>query len=374
MKRFFATLLSGFVLLGCQAEPTKDPSNHIHKVYGKWLTETNGETILNPQSSGLTVVNGKLVTLSDRSAHPSQRLKLRSINPKTTKLEGPDYPIQLSDAAKQSCFADYVADNPDLEALVVDPSNNKIFYTVTEDASYQSDMPPSCQQRFKDSGATDYPRLLVKMQVTDNKIALVTHIKPLKFTPEMEIGNFPNDGIEGLVFGKNHVLYLGVERDIQKRPRIFSLQLSEQFWANDDFATVSEVNVQLPKFKSGNHPVNGMAYVERKNGSEYLLLAARNDQELWVTDLSGDTPTKIVPLEFYAEIVNGTGVCKDFEPMDNSSIEGLAVIDNTLWMINDPWKAVYLNNIRCPQNKLNYRNFASLLFGLTIQDNWFTAN
>ncbi|MCF2947305.1 esterase-like activity of phytase family protein [Paraglaciecola aquimarina] len=358
-------------LMSCNPNVSSDPNDYIKKTYGHWIKETNGEVMLDPQPSGLAYWRGKLLTVSDRSAHESQRLRLRAIDSRTAELSGPDMQITLSAQAKLSCFADYVSGNPDLEALTVDPDDDSVFYLVTEDASDAEPLTEQCHEKYHETGSTDYPSLLLRLAIQADQKLSITHIKPIQFNPDMQVGNFPNDGFEGLTFGQNRTLYLAMEKDQQKQARVFSLVLDKEFWATDDYAKVTDVGLKLPKFKNGNHPINGMDYYQTAAGKEFLILAARNDQKLWVADLSGQKDTKIVPLEFYAEIIGGHGVCKDYEETDNISIEGVAVIDETLWMVNDPWKAVYLNNIRCPQNKRNYQKFAPLLFSLPIQASWF---
>ncbi|MDU0353176.1 hypothetical protein RS130_03820 [Paraglaciecola aquimarina] len=371
MKTFIAITMALSALTSCGQATNTDHSNHIQKVYGHWVKEKNNVVMVDSQPSGLTHWHGKLVTLSDRSADKSHRLKLRTIAPQSSILVGPDMKMRLSPEMTNNCFAEYVSDNPDLEALAVDPDNDKVFYMITEDATSAPSMTESCQRRYAQSGSTEYPRLLVRIEIQSETHALITHVRPIQFSTEMQIGDFPNDGIEALAFGKNRTLYLGVEKDQQKKARLFSLQMDAQFWQSQDFALVSDLPIKLPNFKAGNHPINGMDYYQTPTGAEFLILAARNDETLWIADLSGQKEAKIIPLEFYAEIINGTGVCQDFEQMDNSSIEGVAVIDETLWLINDPWKAVYLNNIHCPQNKRNYQTFSPLLFSLPIQSHWF---
>lgn len=357
--------------MSCEPSQPADANNHIRKAHGHWIHETNDQIMLDPQPSGLTLWRDKLLTVSDRSAHKSQRLKLRTIDPGSAELVGPDLTLRLSESAQLSCFAQYLGDNPDLEALTVDPDNDQVFYLATEDASNAEPMSADCQKKYQRTGSTDYPRLLFRAEISSNNIASITHIRPIQFAQDMQIGDFPNDGIEALAFGKDRTLYLGIEKDQHKKARVFSLQLGGSFWQSDDFALVQEVHLKLPEFKSGNHPINGMDYYQTESGHGFLFLAARNDHTLWVVDVTGQKPAKIVPIEFYAEIINGTGVCQDYEKMDNASIEGVAVQGNTLWLVNDPWKAVYLNNIRCPQNKRHYQKFGALLFSLPIKAHWF---
>jgi hypothetical protein len=338
---------------------------------GHWIMEQDGQVMLNPQTSGLVKWRDGLLTLSDRSAHPSQRLRLRTISKDDALLSGPDLPMMLSEKLQTSCFAAYISDNPDLEALVVDPDDDNIFYVVTEDASYAAPMSDVCQQKYLNSGSTTHPTLLVRLELQGNNTALMTHIRPIQFTADMQIGNFPNDGVEALAFGQDRTLYLGIEKDSNKQARIFSLQMHSEFWQSDEFAVVTNFALKLPSFASGNHPINGMDYYQTPDGREFLLVAARNDETLWVVDLAGKKETLILPVDFFAEIQTSSEGCENYEAMDNASIEGVAVIDDTLWLINDPWKAVYLNNVQCVQNRQHYQMFAPLLFSLPIQATWF---
>lgn len=371
--RAYVGFIIGIVslLVSCGKSPESTQIEQKLQVNGHWIMEQNGQAMFNPQTSGLVKWRDKLLTLSDRSADSSQRLRLRSIVKEETLLSGPDFPMILSQELQSSCFAAYISDNPDLEALAVDPEDDKIFYVVTEDASDAAPMSEACQKKYQNSGSTNYPTLLVRLALQDNNTALMTHIRPIQYTAEMQIGDFPNDGVEALAFGQGRTLYLGIEKDINKQARVFSLHLDNQFWQTDEFATVSTVAVKLPVFESGNHPINGMDYYQTPDGRDYLIAAARNDEALWIVDLSGKNETVILPIDFFAEIQSNSAGCENYEAMDNTSIEGVAVIDNTLWLINDPWKAVYLNNVKCEQNRQHYQNFASLLFSLPIQPKWF---
>ena len=341
------------------------------QVNGHWVMEPNGQVMLNPQTSGLVKWRDGLLTVSDRSAHPSQRLRLRSISKDNALLSPPDFPMILSEELQTSCFAPYITNNPDLEALAVDPDDDKVFYVVTEDASYADPMSETCQQKYLDSGSTNYPTLLVRLELQTNNTVLITHIRPIQFTTDMQIGDFPNDGVEALAFGRDRMLYLGIEKDSNKQARIFSLQMHSEFWQSEEYAAVTKFALKLPAFESGNHPINGMDYYQTPDGRDFLLVAARNDETLWVVDLSGKKETVILPMDFFAEIQISSEGCENYEAMDNASIEGVAVIDNTLWLVNDPWKAVYLNNVQCVQNRPHYQMFAPLLFSLPIQAKWF---
>jgi hypothetical protein len=365
------------LFVSCEKSPESAPVAPVApvaqklQVNGHWIMEQDGQVMLNPQTSGLVRWRDGLLTLSDRSAHPSQRLRLRYISTDNMLLSGPDLSMILSDTLQANCFAAYISDNPDLEALTVDPDDDRVFYVVTEDATYAEPMSDVCQQKFLNSGSTNYPTLLVRLELQTNNKVLMTHIRPIQFTADMQIGNFPNDGVEALAFGQARTLYLGLEKDVNKQARIFSLQMDNEFWQSDEFAVVTRFALKLPVFESGNHPINGMDYYQTPDGRDFLLVAARNDETLWVVDLSGKKETIILPIDFFAEIQKNSEGCSNYETMDNASIEGVAVIDDTLWLINDPWKEMYLNNIQCAQNRAHYEMFAPLLFSLPIQTKWF---
>lgn len=348
------------------------PNNDtIVPVYGRWITEPNGSVILDPQPSGLANWRNKLITLSDRSALEIHRLRLRKIEPQEAAMPDQGIRLRLSDEVKTNCFSGYISHNPDLESLVVDPDDDNILYMVTEDATYDDTLSAQCHETFKNTGSTQFPSLLVRIDLQDDSSALITHIRPLQFTEQMAVGDTPNDGIEAMAFNKNRTLYLGLERDSQKQARIFSLPMPSDFWQSDSFALVQDAKLKLPKFAKGNHPINGMDYYQTQQGQEYLIASARNDSKLWIIDLAGKKETHIVPLEFYAQLTSSTDNCQDWEKMHNASIEGIAVIGQTVWMINDPWKEAYPKNILCLQNKANYENYSPLLFSLPIQADWF---
>lgn len=340
-------------------------------VYGRWITEPDGTVMLDPQPSGLIHWRDKLVTLSDRSAIEQQRLRLRPITPQTAQLVQDGFKMILSDSVAQGCFGPYVGDNPDLESLVGDPDDDKVFYMITEDGTYAEPMPQHCQTQYKNTGSTEYPNLLIRLELQDDQQVIMTHVRPLQYAAEFKVGNSPNDGIEAMAFGKNRMLYLGLEKDSNKQARVFSLQMNADFWQSTDFASVKEPKLKLPKFAQGNHPINGMDYYQTAQGKEFLIAAARNDSKLWIIDLSGEKDTRILAMEFFAQLDTATDNCQDWEKMDNASIEGVAVIGQTLWMVNDPWKEVYPRNIICAQNKKHYENFSPLLFSVAISANWF---
>jgi hypothetical protein len=368
--RFILILVVGSMLLGCGEIATKAAANDSLKAYGHWITKPSGQVMVDPQPSGLKYWRGGLLTLSDRSAAVEHRLRLRQLST-AAQLVDDGLPMVLSTSLLNSCFAAYLGDNPDLEALAVDPQKDTVFYVVTEDASYSSPMSKACQLKYADTGSTDYPILLIRLELLADNQLTMTHVRPIQFQGTMQIGDFPNDGIEALAFGQDRQLYLGIEKDKNKQARLFSLTLNDTFWQSQEFAPVSELAAKLPLFEHGNHPINGMDYYQTDQGAEFLLVAARNDESLWIVDLAAQKEAKIIAIDFYAEIATNSDGCEAYESMDNASIEGVAVVEQTLWLVNDPWKAVYLNNIQCPQNRENFQQFAPLLFSLPIQSAWF---
>ncbi len=337
---------------------------------GVWVTDAQGTAMRDPQTSGLVAWRGKLLSISDRSAVPKQRMTIHVIEPKSGQLQIPGFPISLSDTLKSSCFADYISGNPDLEALLVDPQNDRVFYTVTEDASMTS-LSPACQQQYADTGSTDYPTVLVRLELQDDNRVLMTHARPVRFAAEFGVGNFPNDGIEGLTMDDERQLYLALEKDNQGHARIFQVMMGDRFWETDDFADVKDSQLILPSYEKGNHPINGIQYVAGLGSQGAIVAAARNDDQLWITYLDRKTPTDVINLTFWAPTEHGQNAsgsqCEAMELMDNSSIEGVAVLDNDLWLVNDPWKQNYGKNIQCESNKSRYESMAPLLFSLPVK-------
>ncbi len=337
---------------------------------GKWITNNTDEVMLDPQTSALKLWRGKLLSLSDGSAHQSQQKKLHIISPQTAKLSGNGLPITLAENLKKSCFANYLNSSPDLEAMVVDPDNDNIIYVVTEDARKANKLSASCQQRFANTGSTVFPSLLVRLEVKPNNQVLMTHVRPLQFDQQFQVGNFANDGIEGMTFGLNRTLYLALEKDLKGVARIFSVDIDADFWSIDDFFRVEDPRFVLPQFDKGNHPINGLDYYPVKDHPGFLVAAARNDDQLWFIDIGKQQPVKVIPLKFMAPVRQKHQQCAPFELMDNTSIEGVGIIDNSVWLINDPWKKHYLDNVQCRSNYDAYKKQAPLLFELPIDKRW----
>lgn len=84
---------------------------------GQWITDLQGQSLTDPQTSGLTWWNGELLSLGDQSAAPELRMKIFRIAPDTGRFITAPIPITLSDEVRKSCFGDYLANSPDLEAL-----------------------------------------------------------------------------------------------------------------------------------------------------------------------------------------------------------------------------------------------------------------
>ncbi|HEX5792009.1 MAG TPA: hypothetical protein VFY01_01960, partial [Rheinheimera sp.] len=62
-------------------------------VAGKWLTDLQGNTLKDPQSSGFTWRHNEIIHLGDNSAAPEMRNKLLRVNPQSAQLNAP--PLQI---------------------------------------------------------------------------------------------------------------------------------------------------------------------------------------------------------------------------------------------------------------------------------------
>jgi hypothetical protein len=333
---------------------------------GHWIKKQNGKVMFDPQTSGLVAIDGKLLTIADASADKSQQLKLHTIDPATSTLLSSSSTFSFSSKVRRSCFYNYLSTEPDLEALAVDPRDTDVIYTVTEDATRTGALSPRCESQYSTTGSTDYPTLLVRLARKNNGDFAMTHVRPLQFPASFNVGNFPNDGIEGIAMAADGTMYLGLEKDIAGQPRIFSVNIDDDFFSTTDFAMVKEPKLLLPKFSSGNHPINGLT-LHNVNDQAFLLAAARNDDELWIIDVAGEQPTLKIPITF---MVKGAGGCEDYV-MDNASMEGLVTMGNTLWIINDPWEKNYLKNASCKADEEKYKDLAPLLFSVPIKASWF---
>ncbi|VEL98474.1 hypothetical protein ALT761_03497 [Alteromonas sp. 76-1] len=335
---------------------------------GRWISTDTSDVMQDPQTSGLIEINGHLVTIADGSAAFEQQRKLHFIDKDTAILTTSSNAFKLATRVRRSCFSDYLTNAPDLEALASDPRNADVIYTVTEDATRTGTLSTRCEKKYQNTGSTDYPTLLVRLERNEDNTVTMTHVRPLQFLTEFEVGNFPNDGIEGMAMAKDGTLYLGLEKDKAGQPRIFSLNIADDFWQSADFAVVDEPDLSLPMFETGSHPINGLAlYNAADSGNRFLLAAARNDNEVWVIDVAGKVETKRISMQFN---VSADNECGEYV-MDNASIEGLVVVEDTLWLINDPWKVNYLKNIKCEAETPRYEAMAPLLFSVPLNDAWF---
>lgn len=124
---------------------------------GQWLTDLEGQTLLDPQTSGVTYRKGELVVIGDQSAHESTRMRLFRIDPATGASVTQPIQITVAENLKSSCFYGYLSDKPDFEALTWDRIDETTLITVTEDASAY-ELSPECK---KDSARQIPPATLV---------------------------------------------------------------------------------------------------------------------------------------------------------------------------------------------------------------------
>jgi hypothetical protein len=171
-----------------------------HPTAGKWITDLQGQTLNDPQSSGFTWRHDEIIHLGDNSAAVEMRNKLLRINPQTAALNAPPLQITVAEDILKGCFGELFSKYPDFEALTWDRQNDTVFVSVTEDSSFVS-LSAECKARYGETNSTDYPTLLVKIE-TDKALsrAEITAVRPVQFPKTANVGNFPNDGIEGLAF------------------------------------------------------------------------------------------------------------------------------------------------------------------------------
>ncbi len=378
MKKFVAIFVFSLIVtfcVGCTRNTNETdaiievPTNNPVPLVGTWIIDLDSGVMIDPQTSGLKYNNGYLYSLSDASAHSSQVKRLHKILPDDSRIVNKFGPTEFSEIVKNSCFYDYLSDRPDYEGLAPITGEEGAWIFVTEDASRSAQLSETCQQQFANTGSTLYPTLLVRLQLDDESIE-VTHVRPIQFPMSGQVGDSPNDGIEGLTFTRDNRLLLGLERDANKQPRVFEIAIDDKFWQQSGFATVQDSELLLPTFEQGSHPINGMdVFYPTPDSAGYLLAAARNDSELWIVDLAKSKPSKRIKLAFFAP--SSDAACKATHLMDNASIEGVAVVDGYVWMVNDPWKTNYLKNVVCASDDYRYQQMAPLLFKMKIDGAWF---
>tara|TARA_R110002126_G_scaffold15664_8_gene63927 strand:- start:503 stop:1642 length:1140 start_codon:yes stop_codon:yes gene_type:complete len=366
----------GIVMLtGAMPQAT---ANELH-LRGQWLTDNSSQNLVDPQSSGLTLRHGELIHIGDNSATLPMRNVLLKINPQTGQLNGAPIAITVAKPLMTGCFATLLAGYPDWESLTWDRQDDTTLISVTEDSSeYQ--LTGDCASRYRATHSTPYPTLLVKIKT--NKAltqAEIVAVRPVQFPKQAAVGNFSNDGIEGLAFDNSGNFYLALEKNQSNAPMIFVTPYAADFWQNDDFVTVTDAGFTLPVPDANNHPINGLDFLPHPDTKHpgYLLAAARNDDQLWVIDISRQQAPFVQQLHFYAPTANApesseiTDACAAYEKLANTSIEGVAVAANQIYLVNDPWQSQYPKNIQCPANAARFKQFSPLLFQLSIDPRWF---
>lgn len=341
-------------------------------VAGQWLVDTQGETLLDPQSSGLTLRHNELLHIGDNKADKTMRNVLLRIDPTTAQLKAAPIAITIAPSLQHSCFADLLHGDPDFEALTWDRIDDTTLITVTEDSRAYS-LSAQCQAKYANSHSTDYPSLLLKIKV-DKALsqAQIVAVRPVQFTKSAKVGNFPNDGIEGLAFDNNRNLYLALEQNSANAPMIFSSPYGADFWQDESFIAVTDAGLQLPNIDNQDHPINALDFLpsDKPNHPGYLIAMARNDDQLWIIDLAKQAPAVVQNIGFYAA-TPATSQCPSYERMSQTAAEGIAVNGNQVFIVNDPWQHHYADNIQCPENAINFNRFSPLLFSLQINPQWF---
>lgn len=341
-------------------------------VEGKWITEKDGSTLLDPQTSGLIADENVWWSVSDASAHDSQTHRLHMIDKNSVKVVERLGPMVISDRVANSCFSSYLSKEPDYEAMVFHPYLKDAWILVTEDASRgkHKQLSGDCKKRFENTGSTKYPTLLVEIMLRNEQL-IVSGVRALQFSPDDKVGNLPNDGFEGLAFGRDNRLFLSLETDSLGQARIFYIDLDRNYFEyQDSFSLATDAELHLPSFTEGKHPINGMSiHFPDEQSKGFLIAAARNDNQIWIIDISKEQATKILPMNFYAPPIDDK--CTSAYKMHNSSIEGVAVDGDTLILVNDPWRSQYRKNIVCEYDSEPYQRYSSLIFTTPLLSEWF---
>ncbi|MBU2114859.1 MAG: hypothetical protein KKE94_13935 [Gammaproteobacteria bacterium] len=361
-----ASLYLVSVLFACASYANSQP------VAGKWITDLHGQTLTDPQSSGFTWRHGELIHLGDNSAAEPMRNTLLRVNPHTAQLNAAPVRITVAASVLNGCFGALFASYPDFESLSWDRVDDTVLISVTEDSSFIS-LSADCKIRYGDTYSTDFPTLLVKID-TDKALsrAEITAVRPVQFPQAAAVGNAPNDGVEGLAFDNAGNLYLALEQNAANAPMIFKTPYHNTFWQQDGFVKVEDTKFVLPLPDNKDHPINGLDYLASKKQGHpgYLVAAARNDDQLWILDLSQQQAPFVQQMAYYAPTPADSN-CPAFEPMVQTAIEGVAVYGDSVYLVNDAWKKHYPDNIQCPANATHFNKFAPLLFSLPVNPRWF---
>lgn len=362
-----SVLLSGCVALSSKSSETSSVAPLI--LTAKWLNDSRIEQTYfpDPQPSGLTFWEGKLVSISDASALEQNRRRLHFIDPNTAKVTFSETYMVSPDLATH-CFTEYFKVRPDLEALAKDPLQDNTFITVTEDASLFTGYSLECAEQYQSTGSTEFPTVLVRLRYDErsNRL-LVIGLRAVQFDINDAIGNSPNDGIEGLV-ATSSTLYLGLEKDSYNQAQLFTIEYSLTFWESEQFAIAQKMPVNFPNYNPNRpNPINAIDLFEWR-GDTWLLAAARNDNELWWVNLT-EVGHPIYRTQLRYRLANPNG-CPEFEFLDNASIEGVAVSGNQLYLVNDPWKRNYAKNIQCEAWREAYEAFAPQLYQINLDTAW----
>ena len=355
------------------------PKFFIANATGNWVIEKDGSFMQDPQTSGLTYLDGYLYSVSDASAKPHQVRQLHKMSADSGRIIEKIGPIQLAqNIAENSCFARYLEDKPDYEGLVGLPNSQTEWLMVTEDASRGDLISAECLAKYSDANFTFYPSLIVKLELINDTIML-TGVRVLKFDAKDKVdkrlrGNsdIENDGLEGITITRQGDILLGLEKDANNKPRVFRLGYNETlFDPIDSFVEVEDSGLIFPDFMSYQNPINGIdVYYPNSQSTGFLITAARNANQLWILDLAKEKLPIIVDLNLYAPSDTSKG-CAAKHKIRNTALEGVAVNNNTLYLVNDPWKKEYLNNIVCEQDRARYEGMSPLIFSLPIDPSWF---
>ena len=109
---------------------------------------------------------------------------------------------------------------------------------------------------------------------------------------------------------------VALEQDIVNKPRLFKTRLTQDFWLRDNFVKVIDANLTLPVLDDNDHPINGIEFLPSPilGHPGYLVAVARNDDELWVFDLTNRIPPFVQKLSFYVS-TDDSGLCPAYDKL-----------------------------------------------------------
>ena len=365
-----------FLILSLLSSPWCDVQVTVR---GVWVLDWAGKPVeptpwrRGLQTSGLTVKDGRLISVGDQKSNfTGHLLPIRPPGKESatsTRLLSRPVPIVPDPAVSQRAVLEkYLRKpNPDLEGLAADPFRPDVFYAVVE---------------------MDGPFLLEIRWPKGAEKALIKRIVEVK-VPEIEPWRYdPNYRFEGVtVTAPGPELVIAYERASDELPRLLAVKWKDKSAQSltaavlpvpfaklepragkDSLLNVNGLAAVYPRKRSatGGAPTAGNRRSSSPDESEpqarYLLLAARDEERIIVLDARSYRILRVVDVDF-----RGPGG----ERLKWVSPEGIAVDSrlNRVYVISDP-DSIH-GNYRRRENREaegNYASMVPLLFTLKLSD------